>query len=269
MLFRSDNFLAMLVSNAVREMGHFLDAVNPRPRNICDSVYLGDLLVTSYSRFSRNHNFGSMIGKGYSVKAAMMEMEQTAEGYYGAKCIHEINQRYEVSTIKNRQPIGTMFIKAAGELPELFVNIIEEELNVKKAVFTEDVSSFTDYTFKPQLRTVGPKYGKVLGQIQKALAELDGSKAMAELKSKGSITLDSVNADVVLCEEDLLITMTQQEGYVTESDNEVTVVLDTNLTPELIAEGFVRELISKIQTMRKEAGFEDRKSTRLNSSHCS
>ncbi len=160
------------------------------------------------------------------------------------------------ANIKNRQPIGTMFIKAAGELPELFVNIIEEELNVKKAVFTEDVSSFTDYTFKPQLRTVGPKYGKVLGQIQKALAELDGSKAMAELKSKGSITLDSVNADVVLCEEDLLITMTQQEGYVTESDNEVTVVLDTNLTPELIAEGFVRELISKIQTMRKEAGFE-------------
>ena len=160
------------------------------------------------------------------------------------------------ANIKNRQPIGTMFIKAAGELPELFVNIIEEELNVKKAVFTEDISSFTDYTFKPQLRTVGPKYGKVLGQIQKALAELDGSKAMAELKSKGSITLDSVNADVVLCEEDLLITMTQQEGYVTESDNEVTVVLDTNLTPELIAEGFVRELISKIQTMRKEAGFE-------------
>ncbi|MDE6439088.1 MAG: glycerol-3-phosphate dehydrogenase [Muribaculaceae bacterium] len=94
---KGDNFLAMLVSNAIREMEHFLDAVNPRPRQICDSVYLGDLLVTAYSRFSRNHNFGSMIGKGYSVKAAMMEMEQTAEGYYGAKCIHEINQRHEVS----------------------------------------------------------------------------------------------------------------------------------------------------------------------------
>ncbi len=93
---KGDNFLAMLVSNAIREMEHFLDAVNPRPRQICDSVYLGDLLVTSYSRFSRNHNFGSMIGKGYSVKAAKMEMEQTAEGYYGSKCIHEINLEYEV-----------------------------------------------------------------------------------------------------------------------------------------------------------------------------
>ena len=160
------------------------------------------------------------------------------------------------ANIKNRQPIGNMFVKAPYELSEFFCEIIEEELNVKNVTFTEDVSSFTDYTFKPQLRTVGPKYGKFLGQIQKALAELDGNKAMAELKSKGSLTLDSVSADVVLCEEDLLITMTQQEGYVTEGDNQVTVVLDTNLTEELLEEGFVRELISKIQTMRKEAGFE-------------
>ena len=91
-----DNFTAMLVSNAVREMERFLDAVEHRPRNICDSVYLGDLLVTSYSKFSRNHNFGSMIGNGYRVKAAFMEMDQTAEGYYGTKCIHEINEKYGV-----------------------------------------------------------------------------------------------------------------------------------------------------------------------------
>ena len=160
------------------------------------------------------------------------------------------------ANIKNRQPIASMFVKAPFELPEFFQEIIEEELNVKKVTFTEDVSSFTDYAFKPQLRTVGPKYGKYLGKIQQALKELDGNRAMEELKKNGSITLDSVNADVVLCEEDLLITMTQQEGYVTEGDNEVTVVLDTNLTQELIEEGFVRELISKIQTMRKEAGFE-------------
>ncbi len=160
------------------------------------------------------------------------------------------------ANIKNRQPIASMFVKAPCELPEFFQEIIEEELNVKKVTFTEDVSSFTDYAFKPQLRTVGPKYGKYLGKIQQALKELDGNRAMEELKKNGSITLDSVNADVVLCEEDLLITMTQQEGYVTEGDNEVTVVLDTNLTQELIEEGFVRELISKIQTMRKEAGFE-------------
>lgn len=92
-----DNFLAVMVSNAIREMERFVDAVNPRPRQICDSVYLGDLLVTAYSRFSRNHNFGAMIGKGYSVAAARMEMEQTAEGYYGTKCIHDINQRHEVA----------------------------------------------------------------------------------------------------------------------------------------------------------------------------
>lgn len=122
--------------------------------------------------------------------------------------------------------------------------------------FTEDVSAYTSYTFKPQLRTVGPKFGKYLGQIQKALAELDGNKAMAELKSTGALKLDSISDEVVLYEEDLLITMTQQEGYMTEGDNEVTVVLDTNLTPELLEEGMVRELISKIQTMRKEAGFE-------------
>ena len=160
------------------------------------------------------------------------------------------------ANIKNRQPIGNMYVKAPFELPEFFTEIIAEELNVKKVTFTEDVSSFTTYTFKPQLRTVGPKYGKVLGKIQKALTELDGNRAMTELKANGSVKLDNIGEEVVLLEEDLLITMTQMEGYVTDGDNEVTVVLDTNLTEELVEEGFVRELISKIQTMRKEADFE-------------
>ena len=160
------------------------------------------------------------------------------------------------SNIKNRQPIGKMYVKAPTALDKYFVDIIAEELNVKEVHFTDDVSAYTSYQFKPQLRTVGPKYGKYLKQIQAALAELDGNKAMAELKETGSLKLDSVNDEVVLLEEDLLITMTQMDGYVTENDNAVTVVLDTNLTPELIEEGFEREIISKIQTMRKEAGFE-------------
>ena len=122
--------------------------------------------------------------------------------------------------------------------------------------FTEDVSAFTSYTFKPQLRTVGPKYGKYLKQIQQTLASLDGNQAMAKLKAEGALKLDNISDEVVLCEEDLLISMAQKEGYVSDSDGGVTVVLDTNLTPELIEEGMVREIISKLQTMRKEADFE-------------
>ncbi len=160
------------------------------------------------------------------------------------------------ANIKNRQPIGTMYIQADFELSDFYTEIIEDELNVKKVEFTQDVSSYTSYEFKPQLRTVGPKYGKYLAQIKEALQNLDGNAAMAELNSKGAIKLDSISEEVVLLNEDLLITMSQEDGYVAESDNDVTVVLDTNLTEELIEEGFVRELISKIQTMRKEAGFE-------------
>ncbi len=160
------------------------------------------------------------------------------------------------SNIKNRQPIAQMYIRAEKQLDEFFREIIADELNVKKVDFAEDVSSFTTYTFKPQLRTVGPKYGKFLKGIQEGLAGLDGNKAYAELQANGFITLPEVDASIKLAEEDLLITMTQQEGYVTDGDNYVTVVLDTNLTPELIEEGFVREIISKIQTMRKEADFE-------------
>ncbi len=160
------------------------------------------------------------------------------------------------ANIKNRQPIGQMYVKASEVLGEFYVEIIADELNVKNVIFTEDVSSYTSYQFKPQLRTVGPKYGKYLKQIQTTLAEIDGNAAMAELKSAGALKLDSISDEVVLLEEDLLITMIQAEGFVTEGDNYVTVVLDTKLTPELVEEGFVRELISKIQTMRKEAGFE-------------
>ncbi|MBR5650033.1 isoleucine--tRNA ligase [Pseudobutyrivibrio sp.] len=160
------------------------------------------------------------------------------------------------ANIKNRQPIGQMYIKAEHELDEMYVSIIEDELNVKKATFTEDVSAFTSYSFKPQLRTVGPKYGKFLGGIQKALAGLDGNAAYAELKANGVIKLPEVDASIELAEEDLLISMAQTEGFVADGDNYVTVVLDTNLTEELLEEGFVREIVSKIQTMRKEADFE-------------
>ena len=160
------------------------------------------------------------------------------------------------AAIKNRQPIARMFVKAPWRLSEFYTDIIGDELNVKKVEFTDDIENFISYSFKPQLKTVGPKYGKLLNGIRQALTELDGNKAMAELKSEGQLKLDISGSQVVLSESDLLIETAQMEGYVTESDNEIAVVLDTNLTPELVEEGFVREIISKIQTMRKEAGFE-------------
>ena len=158
------------------------------------------------------------------------------------------------ANIKNRQPIGKMYVKAEHTLDKFFVDIIAEELNVKEVIFADDVSEYTDYTFKPQLKTVGPKYGKLLGRIQAELKELNGNEAMNNLRTDGYITL--CDGEAKLAEEDLLITMTQMEGYQTEGDNTCTVVLDCNMTPELIDEGFVRELVSKIQTMRKEADFE-------------
>ena len=160
------------------------------------------------------------------------------------------------AAIKNRQPIGKMYIKAELMLDEFYTAIIREELNVKEVVFTDDVRNFTTYTFKPQLRTVGPKYGKQLGGIQKALASLDGNRAMDDLNEKGVLALDVDGVQVELAKEDLLIDMAQIEGYVSQEDSHMTVVLDANLTEELIEEGFVNEIISKIQTMRKEAGFE-------------
>ena len=160
------------------------------------------------------------------------------------------------ANIKNRQPIGTMYVKAEKKMSNFYTDIIADELNVKEVKFADDVESFISYSFKPQLRTVGPKYGKLLGGIKQALTDIDGSAAMKELKSNGVLKLDINGNEVELTEEDLLIETAQTEGYVTESQGEISVVLDTNLTPELIEEGFVREIISKIQTMRKEAGFE-------------
>ena len=160
------------------------------------------------------------------------------------------------ANIKNRQPIGRMYVKAPFELSDFYKEIIEDELNVKEVVFTEDVSAFTSYSFKPQLRTVGPKYGKKLGGIKQFLGIVDGNKAMNELKATGRLTFDVDGETIVLLEEDLLIDAAQMPGYVSDTEYETTVVLDTNLTPELIEEGFVREIISKVQTMRKEAGFE-------------
>ncbi len=160
------------------------------------------------------------------------------------------------SAIKNRQPIANMFVKADFTLDEFYKEIIEDELNVKEVTFTDDVSELTTYNFKPQLKTVGPKYGKQLGGIKEYLANVDGNKAMAELKANGAIKFEVGGVDISLAEEDLLIEMTQKEGYVTEADNYVTVVLDTNLTEELLEEGCVNEIISKLQTMRKDSGFE-------------
>ena len=167
----------------------------------------------------------------------------------GRACRNEAN-------IKNRQPIGQMFVKAGFELPQFYQEIVTEELNVKAIKFTGDVREFTSYAFKPQLKTIGPKYGKLLGGIKAVLDNLDGNAAMDELNTAGSLKLDVNGQEVVLFKEDLLIETAQIEGYVSEDDNGITVVLDTNLSPELLEEGFVREIISKIQTMRKEADFE-------------
>ena len=160
------------------------------------------------------------------------------------------------AAIKNRQPIGQMYVKADFELSEFFDAIVADELNVKNVTFTQEVRDFTSYSFKPQLKTVGPKYGKLLGGIKNVLSGLDGNAAMDELNANGCLRFEVNGEEVVLNREDLLIDTAQIEGYVSENDNGITVVLDTNLTEELLEEGFVREIISKIQTMRKEAGFE-------------
>ncbi|MBR6158743.1 MAG: isoleucine--tRNA ligase, partial [Lachnospiraceae bacterium] len=160
------------------------------------------------------------------------------------------------ANIKNRQPVAKMLIKAEFTLNDFYKEIIEDELNVKSVEFTDDVRGFTTYIIKPQLKTVGPKYGKFLGGIREYLSQVDGNAAMDDLKSSGALKFTVNDTGIELTEEDLLIEMTQQEGFETLSEGSVTVVIDTKLTPELIEEGFVREIVSKVQTMRKEAGFE-------------
>ena len=160
------------------------------------------------------------------------------------------------ANIKNRQPIAKMYVKAEKALDDSFKAIIAEELNLKDVEFTDNVREFTTYSFKPQLRTVGPKYGKHLGFIRNALTTLDGNAAMDELEANGMIKLENAGETIELTKDDLLIEMTKKEGFESLGDKGVTVVIDTNLTPELIEEGNVREIISKIQTMRKDSGFE-------------
>ena len=160
------------------------------------------------------------------------------------------------ANIKNRQPIGKMYVKAEAELSDFYKEIIEDELNVKEVEFTNDVRAYSSYSFKPQLKTVGPKYGRLLGKIKQALSEVDGNTAMDELNEKGQLTFNFDGETVELTKDDLLIEIAQTEGFESGNDGDITVVLDTNLTPELVEEGFMREIISKIQTMRKEAGFE-------------
>ncbi|MBQ8007851.1 MAG: isoleucine--tRNA ligase, partial [Lachnospiraceae bacterium] len=191
-----------------------------------------------------------------SVKSEWIDQDLEANMDHVLKSVVMGRACRNAANIKNRQPIAKMFVKADFTLDEFYKDIIEDELNVKEVVFTDDVSGFTTYTMKPQLRTVGPKYGKQLSGIRSYLENIDGNAAMGELKSSGALKFDVDGTAVELAEEDLLIEMTQQEGFESLTEGSVTVVIDTKLTPELIEEGFAREIVSKVQTMRKEAGFE-------------
>ncbi len=184
---------------------------------------------------------------------ALINTELEAEMDEVLKIVVEGRAARNTANIKNRQPIGTMYVQAPKALDEACTAIVADELNVKNVEFVDNAEGFITYSFKPNLRTVGPKYGKQLGLIRNTLSTIDGTAAMNELKEKGMLTLGE---GIVLLEEDLLIETAQKAGFVAESGSGVTVVLDTNLSEELLEEGFVREVVSKVQTMRKEAGFE-------------
>jgi len=159
------------------------------------------------------------------------------------------------ANIKNRQPLASIYIKTDRTVSDYYRDIVRDELNIKSAEFVPDVSAFSSYSFKPQLKTVGPKYGKLLGKIKAALENLDGNKAMEELERDGALKFDFDGEVCELTREDLLIDVMQKPGYASMADKGITVALDTTLTEELIEEGYVREVISKIQTMRKDSGF--------------
>ncbi len=171
------------------------------------------------------------------------------------KAVVEGRAARNAAAMKNRQPLAMMYVKAGQGLPEEYCEIIKEELNVKAVAFTDDVEAFTTYTFKPQLRTLGKKYGKLVPAIGAYLKEVDGTAFMATLRNDGKacFTLDGEQVELEM--DDVLVDTAQKGGFVSSSNNDVTVVLDTNLTPELVEEGFVREIVSKVQTMRKEADF--------------
>lgn len=171
------------------------------------------------------------------------------------KAVVEGRAARNAAAMKNRQPLAMMYVKAAQSLPEEYCDIIKEELNVKEVAFTDDVEAFTTYTFKPQLRTLGKKYGKLLPAIGAYLKEVDGTAFMAALRKDGKVSFTLDGEQVELETDDVLVDTAEKGGFVSSGNNDVTVVLDTNLTPELVEEGFVREIVSKVQTMRKEADF--------------
>ena len=160
------------------------------------------------------------------------------------------------SGLKSRQPLNAIYVKAKSELKEFYKDIIKTELNIKNVEFVDDVSQFASYSFKPQLKTLGRRFGKDINTVREILANIDGSKAMAELSANGTLTIEVNGVAEALTEEDLLIETVKSDDYVTDADGALTVVLETKLTDELIEEGYVRELVSKLQNMRKDSGFE-------------
>ena len=187
---------------------------------------------------------------------SLIDPELEADMDHAVKLVEMGRAARNAAALKNRQPLSRMLVKAPFTLSEYYDEIIAEELNVKKLEFTDDAEGFISYSFKPQMRTLGPRFGKQLGEIRTLLQGIDGSAAMKELKENGSLTLQLTTGPAALAEDDLLIETAQKEGFAANQDGEITVVLDTALTPELVDEGFVREIVSKVQTMRKEAGFE-------------